>query len=86
MITDKRNIKVLQQIATEINLNLTDEDIYSIVDFQYETIKNAMEQKRFVELPYFGRFHVKGGRDKYIEPEKRFYEPHMNSSKSSTSE
>ena len=86
MITDKTNIKVLQQIATEINLDLTDEDIYSIVDFQFETIKDAMEQKRCIELPYFGRFHVKEGRDKYIEPEKRFYEPHMKSSNSGTSE
>ena len=45
-----------------------------------------MEQKRFIELPYFGRFHVKEGMDKFIEPEKRFYEPHMKSSNSSTSE
>ena len=51
------------------------------VSWQYETIKNAMEQKRFVELPYFGRFHVKEGRDKHLDPEKRFYEPYMKSSK-----
>ena len=48
MLTDKTNIKILQQIANEIGKELTDEDIYSIVNFQYETIKNAMEQKRFV--------------------------------------
>ena len=86
MLTDKTNVKILQQIADEIGCELTDEDIYSIVDFQYETIKNAMEQKRFVELPYFGRFYVKEGRDKHIEPEKRFYEPHMKSSNSNASE
>lgn len=86
MVTDKTNIKILQQIAKDLKNELTDEDIYSIVDFQYETIKNAMEQKRFVELPYFGRFYVKEGRDKHIEPEKRFYEPHMRSSNSSVTE
>jgi len=36
-----------------------------------------MVEKRFIELPYFGRFYVKEGRDKYLECDKRFYEPHM---------
>tara|TARA_R100000655_G_scaffold2992_6_gene11264 strand:- start:24367 stop:24615 length:249 start_codon:yes stop_codon:yes gene_type:complete len=77
VITDNKNINILKDIAKEMNLNLNDEDIYSIVDFQYESIKGAMEEKRFIELPYFGRFFVKEGRDKYLESDKRFYEPHI---------
>lgn len=78
MITDIKNIKILRDIAKDMsNFNLTDEDIYSIVDFQYESIKAAMEGKRFIELPYLGRFYVKEGRDKYLESNNRFYEPHM---------
>lgn len=86
MLTDKTNSKIAQQIADATKGKLTDEDVINIVSFQFETVRDAMIDKRFVELPKLGRFYVKEGRDKHIEPEKRFYEPHMRSSSSSASD
>jgi len=79
MRTDKTNIHIIQQIA-DAELKLNEEDVFSIIDFQFEVVSKAIASKQFVELPRLGRFYVKEGRDKHIAPHKRFYEPHMRSS------
>ena len=85
MRTDKTNTHIIQQIADQ-ELKLNEVDIFAIVDFQFKAVKKAMTAKQFVELPRLGRFYVKEGRDKYIAPEKRFYEPHMRSSSADTND
>jgi len=85
MRTDKTNIHIIQQIA-DAELKLNEEDVFSIIDFQFEAVSKAIASKQFVELPRLGRFYVKEGRDKYIAPQKRFYEPHMRSSPADTND
>lgn len=83
---DRDNVinEILNDLSTQSNGKFTEDDIAFMVDFQFEATKEAILNKRFTNLPRLGRFYVKVGRDKYIEPEKRFYEPHMRSSYSNT--
>jgi nucleoid DNA-binding protein len=92
MKTDSVNVQITKDVTQAVNKKykgklkrtLTNEEIFAIVDYQYVRAAQAILNKEFIELPMFGRFFVKEGRDKYIEPGKRFYEPHMTNDSQST--
>lgn len=73
-----RKIKqLINEVVEGLDKDLTDDDIFDIVDFQFKTLNDAITNKKFIELPRIGKFMVKEGRDKYLSPEKKYYEPYL---------
>lgn len=86
MERDQTLSKIISDISKDHPKGLTDDDIHDIVSFQFIAVRHAISNRKFIELPRLGRFLVKEGRDKFLSPEKRFYEPHMKSSREELSQ
>jgi len=58
---------LIQKLATKYNLPL--KEIESIVYSQFKFVAKIMSKGKFesIRLPYFGKFHVKSKRLKYIK-------------------